>query len=430
MNFTRRQFLGATASAVVIAGTVGRGKVLGANERIRVGCIGIHGRGSSHIDGFSDLPDSEVVALCDVDAKVLDERAAELEKKTGKKPKLFRDMRDLFADKDIDAVSFATPNHWHSLGSVWACQAGKDVYVEKPLSHEVWEGRQLVAAAEKYKRVVMHGTQRRSERDWVRAMQRMKEGVIGDVYMARALCFKNRDSIGTDAPKPPPANLDWTLWQGPAKDEPYCDLYVHYNWHWFWNYGNGDLGNQGVHQMDVATWGMDKGLPIRVASMGGRFGYKDQGETANTQVCTFSYVDGTMLVFEVRGRATNDESGARVGNLFYGSNGYMVEKKFFDKNNKEIPDEKGVGEDIKAGGNHYATFINAVHTRKPEDNPAPALIGHISAAHCHLGNIAYRLGVTLDFDPARETFTCANAEYANKLLKREYRQGFEVPQLA
>ncbi|HPC16149.1 MAG TPA: Gfo/Idh/MocA family oxidoreductase [Candidatus Hydrogenedentes bacterium] len=430
MEFTRRQFLGATASAALVAGTMGRGTVFGANERIRVACVGIHGRGGSHIDGFSDLPDSEVVALCDVDAHVLEERAAELEKKTGKKPKRFRDMRDLMADKDIDAVSFATPNHWHSLGSVWACQAGKDVYVEKPLSHEVWEGRQLVAAAEKFNRVVMHGTQRRSERDWARAIQRLQEGVIGDIYMARALCFKNRDSIGTGEPKEPPAHLDWPLWQGPAKEEPYCDLYVHYNWHWFWNYGNGDLGNQGVHQMDVAIWGMNKGLPVRIASMGGRFGYTDQGETANTQICTFAYADGTMLVFEVRGRATNDEAGARIGNLFYGSNGYMVDGKFFDKNNKEIPDEKGPGEDITVGGNHYASFIRAVRSRKPEDNPAPARVGHIASAHCHLGNIAYRLGATLTFDPASEQFTGPDAAQANPLLKREYREGFEVPQLA
>jgi predicted dehydrogenase len=429
MEYTRRQFIGTTAAAVLVAGTMAKGKVFGANDKIRVACVGIHGRGESHIDGFSGQDGSEVVALCDVDSEVLAGRAKQLESKTGKKPKTFVDMREIMADKDIDAVSFATPNHWHSLGSVWACQAGKDVYVEKPLSHEVWEGRQLAAAAEKYKRVVMHGTQRRSEKDWVRAMQRLREGAIGDVYMARALCFKNRDSIGTAEPSDSPAKLNWPLWQGPAKDQPYSSLYVHYNWHWFWEYGNGDLGNQGVHQMDVAVWGMNQGLPVKVASMGGRFGYQDQGQTANTQICTFAYPDGKLLVFEVRGRATNDEAGVKVGNLFYGSEGYMVERKFFAKDGKEIPDEKGLA-DVAATDNHFVSFIRAVRSRKPEDNPATALDGHLAAAHCHLGNIAYRLGATLEFDPKKEEFSGADAGNANAMLKREYRKDFEVPQIA
>ena len=431
MEFTRRQFLGASAAAVIAAGTVARGKVLGANDRIRVACVGVNGRGGSHISGFSDLAGSEVVALCDVDSNVLARRAKELEDKTGKKPKTYVDVRDLLADDTMDAVTFATPNHWHSLGTIWACRAAKDVYVEKPLSHEVWEGRQLVAAAEKYHRVVMHGTQRRSERDWARAMQRLREGVIGEVYMARALCFKNRNSIGKGEPKSPPAHLNWPLWQGPAKEQPYCDLYVHYNWHWFWEYGNGDLGNQGVHQMDVAVWGMNRGLPVRVASMGGRYGYQDQGQTANTQVCTYLYPDGTMLVFEVRGRATNDEGGVKIGNLFYGSEGYMVEKKFFGKDGKEIPDEKGPGDDIQVTGNHYESFLRAVRSRKPEDNPAKPTDGHLASAHCHLGNIAYRLGGDLTFDPKAERFVGSDSRKANKLLKREaYRKGFEVPPLA
>jgi len=428
IELTRRHFLG-TSAAVLVAGTMARGKVFGANDRIRVACVGINGRGGSHVDAFTDLDGSEVAALCDVDSRVLERRAKALKDKTGKEPKKFVDMRDLFADGSIDAVTFATPNHWHTLGSVWACQAGKDVYVEKPLSHGVWEGRQLVAAAEKYKRVVMHGTQNRSSREWVRAIQRLHEGVIGDVYMARALCFKNRDSIGTAEPKSPPDYLNWTLWQGPAKEQPYCDLYVHYNWHWFWEYGNGDLGNQGVHQMDVAVWGMNKGLPVRVGSMGGRYGYKDHGQTANTQVCTYMYPDGTMMVFEVRGRAANDEGGTKIGNLFYGSNGYMVDKKFFGKDGKEIPDEKGPG-DVAATDNHFASFLKAVRSRKPEDNPATALNGHLASAHCHLGNVAYRLETQLHFDPKEEKFVGPDAKKANKMLKREYRKNFEVPQLA
>jgi predicted dehydrogenase len=429
MKISRRHFLSAT-TAVIVAGTMARGKVFGANDRIRMACVGIHGRGEAHISAFTDLPGSELVALCDVDSDVLEERAKQVEAKTGKRPKTFADMRELFSSNDIDAVSFATPNHWHTLGTIWACQAGKDVYVEKPLSHEIWEGRQLVAAAEKYKRVVMHGTQRRSEREWIRAMQRMREGVIGDIYMARALCYKMRNPIGTAEPKEPPERLNWPLWQGPAKDQAYCDLYVHYCWHWFWEYGNGDLGNQGVHQMDVAVWGMNKGFPVRVSSMGGRYGYKDQGQTANTQVCTYTYEDGTMLVFEVRGRFTNDEAGAKVGNLFYGSKGYMVEKKFFDMEGKEIPDEKGPGEDIKETGNHFESFLKSVRSRKPEDNPAKPIDGHLASGHCHLGNIAYRMERQLCFDPKDEKFVGANSKKANKMLKREYRKGFEVPKLA
>jgi predicted dehydrogenase len=428
MKLSRRGFLSASA-AVLAAGTFGRGTVFGANNRIRIACIGINGRGVSHIEGFNKLDGAEVVALCDVDSNVLNERAAQLKEATGKKPKVFVDMRDVMADKNIDAVSFATPNHWHTLGSIWACQSGKDVYVEKPLSHDVWEGRQLAAAAEKYGRVVLHGTQRRSEREWVRAIQRLQEGVIGDVYMARALCFKDRDTIGTAPMKEPPANLNWTLWQGPAQEQPYCDNYVHYNWHWFWEYGNGDIGNQGVHQMDVAVWGLGRQMPIRVAGMGGRYGYQDQGQTANTEICTFTYPDGKLLVFEVRGRATNDEAGVKVGNLFYGSNGYMADTKFFDKDGKEIPDEKGIGGDIRVDDNHFATFVKAIRSRNPEDNPAPASVGHVSAAHCHLGNIAYRTQQTLTFDPATEKFTGFGAEDANRLIRREYRPGFEVPQL-
>ncbi|HOZ45370.1 MAG TPA: Gfo/Idh/MocA family oxidoreductase [Candidatus Hydrogenedentes bacterium] len=431
MSVTRRQFLGTSAAAVIVAGTMARGKVFGANDRVRVGVVGIHGRGGSHIQGFSRLPGSEVVALCDCDKNVLAGCAKDLEDQTKQKPKTFVDMRDLFADNAIDAVSFATPNHWHALGAVWACQAGKDVYVEKPLSHEVWEGRQLAAAAKKCNRVVQHGTQRRSEPDWVRAMQRMKEGVIGEVYMARALCYKRRDSIGFQETSEPPAHLDWNLWQGPAQERAYCANFVHYNWHWFWDYGNGDLGNQGVHQMDVAVWGLGKGFPTRVASMGGRYGYEDQGETANTQVCNYLYDDGKLLVFEVRGRYTNDEKGVMVGNLFYGSDGYMAEAKFYDKEGKEIPDEKGVNAaELGVTGDHFFSFIQAVNSRKEEDIHGTALEGHISAGHCHLGNISYRLGRELRFDATAERFVGEGADDANKMLTREYREPFVVPQLA
>ncbi|HEO69774.1 MAG TPA: Gfo/Idh/MocA family oxidoreductase [Candidatus Hydrogenedentes bacterium] len=409
MSVTRRQFLGRSAAAVLVAGTMTRGKVFGANDRIRVGVVGIHGRGGSHIDGFSGLDDSEVVALCDCDRNVLAARAKQLEERCGKKPKTYVDMRELIADGEIDAVSFATPNHWHTLGTVWACEAGKDVYVEKPLSHEVWEGRQLVAAAKRWNRIVQHGTQR-------------------------------RNAIGEGVEMEPPEHLDWTLWQGPATERPYKDypnkqgdegFYVHYNWHWCWHYGNGDIGNQGVHQMDVALWGLDKGFPTRVVSMGGRYGYEDGGETANTQVSTFQYADGTMLVFEVRGRYTNNEAGAMVGNLFYGSEGYMVEDKLYDKNGKQLPDpeEKSLSE-VGVDGNHFYSFVKAVQSRNQDDVQGTALDGHLSSAHCHLANISYRIGRELHFDPKTERFVGEGATEGNELLRRACRAGFEVPELA
>jgi len=430
MALSRRQFLGTSAAAVIAAGTMAKGTVFGANDRIRVCCIGIHGRGEAHIGGTLAQKDAEIVALCDVDKDVLENRAAEVEKKTGKKPKLYRDMRDAFADDAIDVVTFGTPNHWHSLGTIWACQAGKDVYVEKPLSHNVWEGRQLVEAAKKHNRVVQHGTQRRSEETWLRAIRAMREGIIGEIYMARALCFKNRNAIGPqDTPKPD--NFDWNLWQGPADEKPFSDLYVHYNWHWFWNYGNGDIGNQGVHQMDVATWGLNKGLPVKVESSGGRFTYKDGAETPNTQTASFTYEDGSMLVFEVRGRCTNSEGGTKIGNLFYGSEGYFVEgsddnsMKFYDTKDKEIP----IPNFEKSNSIGWmANFFRAVRSRKEEDNFAPPLAGHIASAHCHLANCAYRMGHTLQFDPKAEQFV--NDNDANTLLTRPYRDPFVVPKIA
>lgn len=426
MECSRRKFLGTSAAAVIAAGMTTQGRVFGANDRIRVAHIGIHGQGGSHMGDIMQQRDAEIVALCDVDQAVLERRASEVKDKQGKPPKTYVDVRDLLADDDVDAVTIATPNHWHSLAAIWACQAKKDVYVEKPLSHNIWEGRQLVKAAQKYNRVVQHGTQGRSATGWLRAIQAMRGGVIGDLYMARALCYKHRDAIGPrDTPKP--GTLDWNLWQGPAQKREFSQLYVHYNWHWFWPYGNGDIGNQGVHQMDIAAWGINKGLPVKIESSGGRYTYDDGADTPNTQVATFTYEDGTMTVFEVRGRATNDEAGTKVGNLFYGAGGYFAEgagMKFFDNAGKEIPLEKI---DTPNTRGRFGNFLRAVRSRKEEDNFAPPEKGHIAAAHCHLANIAYRVGHTVHFDPKTEAFI--NDDEANKLLRRDYRGEFKVPEI-
>jgi predicted dehydrogenase len=424
MDVSRRNFLGSSAAAIIVAGTVARGKVFGANDRIRVACVGIRGRGWAHAQEFQKIDGCDVVALCDVDSRPLADRVGQLESMTGRKPKSYKDMRDIMADDGVDAVSFATPNHWHTLGAIWACQAGKHVYVEKPISHGVWEGRQLVAAAEQSGCIVQHGTQRRSDPRWMRATRLLREGIIGPVYMARLPCFNPRESIGFKPPEPPPGWLDWHLWQGPATEREFCANYVHYNWHWFWHYGNGEIGNNGVHIIDVALWALSQGLPVKIHSAGGRFGYDDQAETPNTQVSTFTCADGTVIVQEVRGRFTNDEAGIRVGLLFYGADGYAVDHRFYDKDGKEIP----VTEELPPSGGPFRNFLDAVRSGKKDYIHGTALDGHLASSYCHLANISYRLGRSLDFDPATETFP--GDKQANKLLKREYREPFVVPQLA
>ncbi|MBX7257222.1 MAG: Gfo/Idh/MocA family oxidoreductase [Candidatus Hydrogenedentes bacterium] len=427
MKLTRRAFIGGAATAALIAGTRATGTVFGANERVRVACVGLNGRGGSHIDAFSSSGNSEVVALCDVDSKVLQECASALETKTGKKPVLAADVRELLARDDVDAISIATPNHLHTIISIWACQAGKDVYVEKPLSHDFWEGKQLVAAAKKFNRVVQHGTQSRSSATWQKAINLIQNGAIGEVHTARGCVYKNgnRGSIGIKDNCDPPEWLNWNLWQGPAQEQPFNPNYHPYNWHWFWRYGNGEIGNQGVHQMDIAVWGLNKGLPVKVYTGGGRYTYKDQAETPNTSATVFTYADGTMMTFEVRNRFTNDESGVRVGNIFYGSEGYYVQNKgFFDKDDKPVTPE----EETPKGPSAFENFINAVKSRKPEDIHGNAEQGHLSAAHCHLANISYRLGRSLVFDPATEKFV--NDDEANSMLRAVNRPGFEVPEIA
>jgi len=431
MSMSRRNFLGATTGAVLVAGTFGQGTVFGANNRINMAVIGIRGRGGSHIDGWIESPDSELVAICDPDRQVLDARQKEIEGKTGKKVKTFADMRDLYADDSIDAVSIATPNHWHTLAAIWAAQAGKDVYVEKPGTHNYFEGLQLMAAAEKYGRIIQHGTQGRSEARWMRDIALLRSGeVIGDLYMARGLCYKNgnRGDIGTAPNEAPPAHLDWRLWQGPAAEQEYNRLYHPYTWHWFWEYGNGEIGNQGVHQMDIAAWAMNRGLPKSVHSAGGRFTYKDQAETPNTNVATFTYEDGTMLVFEVRSRWTNTEDGVGVGNLFYGNEGYYVEDKgFFDTKNQliEVDDAKYPMPESKGAWQNFLDAVKARDTSLIHGNVSDA---HRSSAHCHLANISYRLGRSLEFDASTGKFK--GDEQADAMLTRTYHPDFTVPTLA
>ncbi len=442
MELSRRKFLGATASAVIVAGTRAKGKVFGANERIRMCTMGFNGQGAGHIKDILGMKDdAEYVALCDVDSNVLEYASKRVEATQGKKPKSYKDIRDALADKDIDAITIATPNHWHSLATVWACQAGKDVYVEKPMSHNIYEGRQAAAAAEKYGKIVQHGTQSRSNSTLIRDMKLMHEGFIGDIVHSRGYVYKNgnRNAIGHGKPGPVPENIDWPLWQGPSPDHEYMinvdrkkpGLYIHYDWHWFWEYGNGEIGNQGVHEMDIANWGHNRGLPVKVYSSGGRYGWDDDAETPNTQVTTFTYADGTIMSFEVRNLGSFEEmDGGSCGNSFFGTKGFYVrEKGFFTyksgkMNEREaIPVEAPMPEDA----NKWVRFFRAIRSRKQEDLPVTPLEAHLSCAHIHIGNAAYRLGRALEFDPKTEKF---KDDDANKLITREYRKGFEVPQIA
>jgi predicted dehydrogenase len=436
MKINRRGFLkkSAAVSAVAMAGCASTSKDRtplavttprrGPNEELRVAVVGFNGMGKAHIHAHSRPKDVRVVTLCDTDERVWKKNIKLVEEKSGRKPKTEHDVRRVMDDKDVDIISTATPNHWHALITVWACQAGKDVYVQKPCSHNIFEGRKMVEAAKKYKRIVQVGTQSRSSTALREAVTLLGEGIIGEIYMVRGLCFKNRNSIGFEEDCPTPDGVHFDLWLGPAAKRSFNPNLVHYNWHWNWDFGNGDIGNQGVHEMDICQWtmGKDDTLPVEVHSMGGRYTYKDQGQTPNTQVSTFKYDDGKMLVFEVRGRQTNKEEGVSVGNIIYGSKGYMVIggystfKTFID--GKPGPERKG-------GGDHFANFHRAVRQGDPSLLNAPIEFGHRSAALCHMANISYKLGRSLEFDPKTETFK--NDRESNKMLTRDYRKGFVVP---
>jgi predicted dehydrogenase len=428
-DVNRRTFL-ASAGAGAAALAVGKGaRAAGANDQLRVATVGIRGRGRSHISAFCGNKDTTIVALCDVDSREFAKPAKFVEDKTGKAPQQVTDLRRLMDDKSIDIITIATPNHWHALAAVWACQADKDVYVEKPVSHNVSEGRKIAEAARKYGKIVQTGTQSRSSSGVREAIEFLRSGKLGKIYLARGLCFKPRASIGHKEDGPVPTGVDYNIWLGPAPERPFNANRFHYEWHWNWDYGNGDIGNQGIHQMDVARWGLGKDtLPTHIQSSGGRFGYKDDGETPNTQIASYRY-DDCLLEFEVRGLPTNDEKGVKVGNLFYGSEGYLAVNGgkwasfFVSKDGRKVePGPSGQGE---AEQSHFDNFVKAVRARKPELLNAEILEGHLSSALCHLGNISYRLGRALTFDPKAENF--GTDSEANSYLTRDYRSPFSMP---
>jgi predicted dehydrogenase len=403
-HLSRRKFFKETlaaAATVTLAGTKSSGRVRGANDVIRVGVAGLNSRGGAHVGAFAGMPGVQVTYLIDPDTRTFAGRVRQVRERGHNTPRTVQDIRRALEDRELDAVSVATPNHWHALITVWACQAGKDVYVEKPCSHNVHEGRVAIEAARRHNRIVQHGTQSRSSPEKARVMAVIQSGQLGRLLVSRGLCYKRRGSIGIQPTSTPPTELDFNLWLGPAAERPFHRNLVHYNWHWFWDFGNGDIGNQGVHEMDLARWAIHGAtLPRSVLSLGGRFGYTDQGETPNTQIAIFDY-GPTQLIFEVRGLPTEPFHGQAIGNIYHLEGGIIAGTQFFPRGRtlaEPLPRVDNVHRGPGAG-NHFANFIAAVRSRRREDLNAEIEEGHYSAALCHLANISYRLGRQEPFNP-------------------------------
>jgi predicted dehydrogenase len=421
----------------------------GANERVRVAVVGIRGMGRSHISSYMGLDNVEVAALCDVDENLFAERIKKYFTDKGRPaPKTYVDIRKLVEDKSIDAVSIATPNHWHVLAAIWAIQAGKHVSVEKPCCHNFFEGQKLVEASKKYKVMVQDGAEQRSNPCSQSAAQFIRDGGLGDVYLSKGLCYKWRKTIGRTPDEPVPAGVHYDLWLGPAAKRPFSKNRFHYNWHWNWEYGNGDIGNQGVHEMDIARWMLGVNLPTKVCAMGGHFMFDDDQTTPNTLMATFEFANETsggdkkkILQFEVRHWITNREVqmwqkpakdsptgymtslGNTVGNLVYGSKGYMAKtvkewNTYMGRECQQGPSGGGIG-------NHYQNFINAIRQGDVLKFNKSIEEGFYTCALVHLANISYWLGRSLEFDPPTQRFV--NDDEANSMLKRQYRAPFVVP---
>ena len=426
-------------------------RVWGANDRVPIAIVGIGGRGSGHLRTYLGLPEAQVVGLCDVNQAAREKAQATVAREGQEKAKEFKDMRDVFADSSVHAVSIATPNHWHALSAIWAMKAGKDVYCEKPASYNIYEGEKMLEVARATKRMLQIGSQHRSTPFKMRAMEALHGGLIGDIYQAKGLCYKRRKSIGHKENSPTPAGLDWDMFLGPAPMRPFNELRFAYNWHWFWDTGNGDIGNQGVHQMGVARWGMgDPGWPKSAYGHGGKFAYDDDQETPNTLTADFDF-GGRELVFEVRGLLTGGEGivpeerrrrgeaspekttptasrqlNIMVGNLFYGTEGWAAMndegfQAFKGESNELVMEEYGERGDPT--GLHMQNFLAACHSRNHKELHDEIAIAAPSAALCHLANISYQVGRRLALDGPKFV---GDAE-ANKMLTREkYREPYVV----
>ncbi len=479
-KITRRRFLQKSAAAAgstfLITGTKASGNILGANDRIRVAIAGLHGQGKGHIAGWKGLKNAEIAYLADPDADVL----AEAMNQAGGNPKAISDIREAIEDKNVDALSIATPNHWHSLITTWGAQAGKHVYVEKPISHDCHEGRVVLAAQKKYGVVIQHGTQQRSDANRAGLHEAIQAGKFGPLKLSYGYCCKPRDTIGHKENSAPPSNLDWNLWRGPAKIDQYHANYVHYDWHWFWKTGNGDMNNQGVHELDVARWALntDQTFPVRVMALGGRFQWDDQGETPNTMFAIAEYPNGQYVFFNVR-NVNHNGYQRQVENQYYFEDGGKISGS--SKDLRYYPSGSSQGEklSIEPGkvtpGGKWNAFAAACRAGDPNMANGTALEAHHSCVLGHLMNNSYRLGKEvpfnakaggfadnsdasehflklheimskkvgipedgaeytvgpwITFDPKTERCVGEHAEEANALLQDEHRDDFQFPKVA
>ncbi len=453
---SRRFFLGAATAAAAT-------RVWGANDRISVAIVGLGGRGSNHLSIYSKLPEARVVGLCDVNQAARERAQATLLKNTGEKAKEFEDMREAFADSSVEAVSIATPNHWHALAAIWAMKAGKDVYGEKPACYNIYEGQRMVQVARETNRMLQIGSQHRSMPFKMKAMQAVQGGLIGDVYLAKGLCYKRRASIGHKPDSPTPPGVNWDLFLGPAPMRPFNELRFKYNWHWFWDTGNGDIGNQGVHEIGICRWGLgDPAWPQTAYAQGGKYAYHDDQETPNTLLASYNY-GPREIVFEVRGLLTGGEGAAvqrrggppaegavappsspsststtprtgkpldiMVGNLFYGTEGWAAMsdggfQAFKGESNELVAEERperGPGSDATAF--HMQNFLAACRSRNYKELHDDIGNAYLSASLCHLANISYRVGRKLTLTPGPKF---ANDKEADELLTRHYRKPYVV----
>jgi len=428
-SISRRQFL--KQSSVFTAGLAALGSaapVRGANspnEKVVVAIVGCNGRGMAHIAGYLALPNAEIGYICDVDSRAVEKGIAAVARKQGKKPQGVKDFRSILDKSDVDAVSIATPDHWHAPATILACAAGKHVYVEKPGSHNLHESELMVAAARKYKRVVQMGNQRRSWPWVIEAINALQAGELGRVCFARGWYTNHRASIGHGQPAPVPEWLDYSLWQGPAPEQPFRDNILHYNWHWFWNWGTGELGNNGVHALDLARWGLGVELPRRVTCGGNRYFYQDDWETPDTMVATFDFAD-KGIIWEGQSCAPRGFEGTSFGVNFYGEKGCMAiagsNCTIYDLKNKVVREIKAKHEGLfDFDSIHFANFVDGI--REGKELRAEIGEGQKSTVLCHLGNIAWRTGHTINFDPRERKIVGDDAALA--LCSRAYRPGWE-----
>lgn len=442
-SMNRRRFLKSSLGAAVVAGTAGSisgRSVLGANEKIVVGVMGIKGRGGELAGWFAARDDVDVAYLADVDSRLFRARAKKIEDISGKEPKVVQDFHRMLDDKDVDAIVIATPDHWHALGTILACQAGKDVYVEKPTCHSIWEGRKMIEAARNHNRIVQVGTQNRSAEYCIKALEYIRSDDFGSVHFVRVLNSKPRNTIGKRRDKAVPQGVDYDMWLGPAKKRPFNENHFHYSWHWFWEYSGGDIVNDGVHQIDIARWLIGRKYPNSVSSAGGMHFFQDDQETPDTHLVNWEFDRLTMVFeqtlwtpymkktpFEMRDTDNLPNwpfSGTRIE--VYGSKQQMYLGRHgggwqaYDGDGKSIAIESG----RFTNEEHIQNFIECVRSRKRPN--ADVEEGHLSTLLCHYGNIAYRVGRKLHIDAKTEGFV--DDEEANGLVKRTYRAPYVVPE--